>query len=380
MNSGIKKIIQNAICVIFSVMISIIIIEYTAEEYIFDPGHTYIKTPQWKMRVTVGPDLPGVTGDHVVGVNRLGFRGPLSSAGDHPRIAVLGGSTVEDWALRFEKSWVYQLQGEIKKCSPRAWTANLGKAGVNARHHLLQLPAIEPYMPRFDYFVILMGLNDFLLDLRIHHSFELPKNWWRDQALMYKAGDEGRFASVAVISRFLRTFTGNPSTLPDSSDFGAYMHGLWQAYQNLDDSRWVRTLPDISIHLSTYRKTILSLDAYAKKYGAKAVFVTQPAVWFGEITAAKRRQMYAGFIGHDMKAADVRWYTPEAQRKGLHAYNETLLDTCKRHDLTCINAASLLGDDRKNFYDDFHFSEEGASNLASIVASGLRAKTAICQK
>jgi hypothetical protein len=61
---------------------------------------------------------------------------------------------------------------------PNVWTGNF----VNARHHLIQFPEVVKYAPHIDMFVVLLGLNDFLCDLHIHHALVTPAaDWWRQR-------------------------------------------------------------------------------------------------------------------------------------------------------------------------------------------------------
>lgn len=344
----------------------------------FDPSLSYIRTPGWSMVVQTNGQLPHVEGDHRIVVNSQGFRGALPPLNPSPSIAVIGGSTIEDWVLSEEETSTKQLQKNLQNCLPDAWAANLGKSGTNARHHLIQLPETESYMQHYDYIVVLMGLNDFLFDFRIHHPIDLPENWWRDQALMSQGGSEGSLATVAMLKRVFSALT-NSAAEAQVSDFGAYMEFLWGSYRAVQDDQWVDTLPDATEHLATYQNTIRSLKSYADKYGAEIVFVTQPYVWSDDMDEATLNQIYAGFIGSDISSPETKWYTTNALEQGLSAYNATLLETCRNDGLICADAAGLIPREAQYFYDDFHLSEKGAAKLGEIVADRLKALDPSCQ-
>jgi hypothetical protein len=317
--------------------------------------------------------VPHVSDDHVIEINRLGLRGVLPSLDSKPIIAVLGGSTVEDWVLPEQKTWVKQLQHVVRACKPNAFAANLGKGGVNARHHLLQLPDTAGYMPNFDMYVVLMGLNDFLFDLRIHHPLELPDNWWRRQTFMSNRYDESYSAVFALAKRLYNLYIAARANAPlPVSDFGYYQEALRKAHRRVKPDQWVNDFPNITAHLDTYRGTIRQLKEFADKRNKPIVFVTQPFVWSSAMSQETKDQIYAGFIGSDMLAPDTKWYTPSALEKGLMAYNDTLRETCKTDHLLCVDAAALLPHEAKYFYDDFHFSGAGAARLGQIVGDGIR--------
>ena len=362
-----RQLAVAAIATTIVMAVCFAILELLVRTFVFDPSLSYIRTPGWSMLVKTNGKLPHVEGDHRIVINSQGFRGDLPPSNAAPHIAVIGGSTVEDWVLSEDETWSKQLQEDLRRCAPTAWASNLGKSGTNARHHLIQLPETEAYMQHYDYIVVLMGLNDFLFDFRIHHPFELPENWWIDQALMSQGGSEGSLATVALAKRLISGLFA-PSSGEQVSDFGAYMEYLWDAYRDVNDDQWVNTLPDASEHLATYRQTIRSLKQYADEKGTKIVFVTQPYAWSDDMDETVRKQIYAGFIGSDIKSPDTQWYTPEALMRGLNAYNETLLDECESGNLMCVDAAQTMSGHAEYYYDDFHFSERGADHIAQRVS------------
>ncbi len=374
-----RTALRAAASIAIVVLVSLVALEFLARTFIFDPTQAYIRTPGWRMIVRTNDLLPHVTGDHVITINELGLRGEPPRRGANPLIAVLGGSTTEDWVLPDERTWPKQLEASIRSCSPRAWAGNLGKGGVNARHHLIQLPEIMKYMPEFDTYVVLLGLNDFLFDLRIHHPFELPKDWWRQQALMSDAGDEGRIALVAIAKRLYKIYSESKKHPPPASDFGHYQDSLRAAYRKVRPEQWVDEMPDLTKHLAAYRDTILRLKAFADSRGKPIYFVSQPFLWSDHMNEVAQKQIYAGFIGSDMNSPQTKWYTPRALERGLDAYNKTLMETCRERDLICVDAASALPREPEYFYDEFHFSTAGAARIGEIVGNAIKQRTPRCQ-
>lgn len=361
-------------------LVSLAALEILVRAYIFDPSVPYIRTPGWRILVRHNDLLPHVSGDnHFIEINRLGLRGVLPPAQAKPLIAVLGGSTAEDWVLPEQKTWAKQLQQTVRSCAPDAFAANLGKGGVNARHHLLQLPETAGYMPDFDVYVVLMGLNDFLFDLRIHHPFELPPNWWRRQAFMSDRYDEGYSAVYALAKRLFKLYrAGSANASGPISDFGLYMEGLWKAYRNVKQDQWVNELPDLTAHLVTYRETIRKLKAFADARKKPIVFVTQPYVWSDSMSPETRAQIYAGFIGSDISSPKTKWYTSAALEKGVSSYNDALREMCKTENLVCVDVARLLPREAKYYYDDFHFSEGGSTELGRMIGNEI--KKLVCRR
>ena len=155
------------------------------------------------------------------------------------------------------------------------------------------------------------------------------------------------------------------------SDFGAYMELLWQAYDQVTDDQWVAIVSDYPHHLTTYRETIRNLKTYADKYGAKIIFVTQPYLWSKSLSDKDWEQIYAGFIGTDITSPKTTWYTPDALRAGLTAYNDILRLECEEAKLICVDAVEEMSGNSEFFYDDFHFSDLEARHLGALVGTVL---------
>ena len=375
----VKKSRFEILLTLASLAIALLAAEWLCRRFIFDPTAAYIRTPGWSMAVHHNDLIPRVREDHVIDINNLGIRGEPPLLQSSPRIAVLGGSTVEDWVLPERKTWVQQVGQNLRPCAPNVWTGNFGKAGVNARHHFIQFPEVVQYTPRIDMFVVLLGLNDFLFDLHIHHSLVTPENWWRQQALMYDHGDEGNSALLALGNRLYRNWSRPANASVPASDFGQFMKMLRDTYAKVSDRQWVREMPDLSSHLDTYRQTIARLKQLADAYGAPIVFVTQPYVWSATMSEDARQKNFAGFIGPDLQSPETKWYTSEALRTGLSAYNATLLEKCRTDGLLCVDAARLFEGHEDYFYDDFHFSPEGAAALGAFVAENIKKRLPGCQ-
>lgn len=55
----------------------------------------------------------------------------------------------------------------------------------------------------------------------------------------------------------------------------------------------------------------------------------------------------------------------------MDAYNETLLDVCRRGRLECFDLASAVPKESSTFFDDFHFTEKGACIVAWVLVDYL---------
>jgi hypothetical protein len=51
----------------------------------------------------------------------------------------------------------------------------------------------------------------------------------------------------------------------------------------------------------------------------------------------------------------------------MRAFNDALRDVCREPGMTCRDLAAALPARAAYFYDDMHFSEEGAARVAELV-------------
>lgn len=376
--SGAKNLAINLALIIASLGICFVVLEYALRTFAFNPNYSYIRPPGWTIQVNTNNLLPNVKDDHLYVTNRLGFRGELPNSRSNPKIAVVGASAVEDWVLSTDATWPQQLASRLRNCAPDVWVANLGRAGVNIRHNILQLEAVLDYMPEFDIIVVLSGINDFFFDYHVHHSFEVKDGWWKAQAFSYVEGDEGSFAVLAIARRLWKNYQ-EKSSLP-VSNFGDFMKALRTAFRNVKDDQWVNKLPEKPEALRNYQKNIMKLHAISQAYGAKIVFATQPYVWSDTMTQITKDQLFAGFIGPDMNSPETKWYTPKALWEGSANYNDAMRQLCSAEGLHCVDVAAKLPREPKYFFDEVHFSNAGAAKVGEIVADALKPHITSCQR
>ena len=364
---------KAAFCLI-STLFALAACEFLARVFIFDPNNHYLRTPGWRISVINDHRLPNVTGDVQLKVNRYGYLGQAPSPLANPKIGFWGGSTVEDFVLNYEETSSYQIQEKLKVCGGSPHVSNLGKAGVNIRHHLIQMEGTLSYMPKFDVHIVLLGLNDMLYDYRIHHNFETREDWWHEQSFMYTKHTEGKWALIALARRLL----ANTNSEKRVSNLGAYIETLREARREAKITAWVDELPNNEENLQKYKENVLALKAFAEQQAAAIFFVTQPYLWADEMPEESISMLYAGYIGPTHQGSNVRRYTPKALAKALDGYNDALRDVCLEYSLNCIDIAAKFPKSPELFYDDFHFSEAGAKLVAEIIGTELIDTPQVC--
>jgi lysophospholipase L1-like esterase len=306
------------------------------------PGvqRTFRPDPRW---------VSGIAGPSRYTTNSLGIRGGPPPDGAY-RLLCLGGSTTECTYLDDAETWPHLLMESLNGRGRRVWVGNLGISGYTSFEHLDFLER-SPLPEELDAAILLMGVNDFVRFL--NGSLERgPRPLWRRTALAS--------AALAVHRRgFLRRL------LHEVED---------ETGANLEERRRARLrseggarLPELAPALREYGDRIEGLARACRRRGLRCVFLTQPTLWREGLGPRARASLWMG------SDAGGRFLPPGELRRGLDLYNRTLLAACVRLGLECADLGSLNGREDL-FYDDCHFTEAGAREVARIVAAALEGR------
>src|SRR6185503_12392000 len=148
------------------------------------------------------------------------------------------------------------------------------------------------------------------------------------------------------------------------------VYATWRAHRR-DAGRWLAELPDPAPALAEFRAVLLELLASATRHGAGLVLVTQPALWSTALDPELEGRLWLGGVGDFQHRAGCAYYTTAALARGLELFNAALVDFAREHELPLLDLARELAGDPRCFYDDVHFSEEGARRVARFLAQGL---------
>jgi hypothetical protein len=130
-----------------------------------------------------------------------------------------------------------------------------------------------------------------------------------------------------------------------------------------------RQLADYSRHLSLIGQAADSL-------GVRLIFVTQPSIWRGDLTPDEEAILWLGGVGPFQETPGLPYFTSRALAEAMLRYNQTLLDLCDNSRWECVDVASAVPRDATHFFDDVHFTEQGARQVAVTVATYLRRSAA----
>ena len=128
---------------------------------LLDPVPSRVPWPPTRRVSIAGDAMPGISGEIVFSVNRLGLRGPEVRLNEVDlRILCLGGSTTECLCVTDEKSWPWLLQTKLsRRLSKRVFVGNAGRSGHFSLNHEYMLRHYA-LAPQFEWAVVFCGVND----------------------------------------------------------------------------------------------------------------------------------------------------------------------------------------------------------------------------
>ena len=324
---------------------------------------------------TRGPNIHytrQISSPHVVGISGVshfttGPRGIRAATRPSPqqntRILCIGGSTTECVYLDDEETWPTLLDKELNGAHPegRIWVGNVGISGFYTREHL-QFVQESPLLNGTALLVVQPGINDLW---RFLAQEELYTNFGRFEPVQGPPDSEKKpppYRPLWTRSRVIQLFhtlRAEPPPLAIQEGIGG------KEYQIRRERRAAATLvdelPDLSAGLAAYKERIADLITESRRRGVSVVFTTQPVLWRKDLPTDLAGRCWFGWL------TDDRYLTLGALRTAMNRYNAILLETCREKDVPCVDLSPMNGEG-KWFYDDCHFTEAGAVEVALRLA------------
>jgi len=298
-------------------------------------------------------DLPGMPPAlHHITTDEKGFR--VNPRVDYRakrglRIFAIGGSTMEEIVLDDESTWTHLVQEGIAKRGKSVEVVNTGVSGLRAANHLATLKVVARLEP--DLIIFLIGANDW--DKQIKDRFE--HNFWKPVSLRDSA--LGLILDGAVISPLRRRITGRTSA--DQTDVIDGLEGLTRSGQLSLHRPVTHTFRPTEV-AADYAATLREISSLCKENRLTCLFMTQPNA-YSETTPADLRSRF--------------WMTPPWATYTLDfgsmahiasLYNEFLKSFAAQEGHPLCDLAPGLEPLPEFFYDELHFTDEGARRVADL--------------
>lgn len=325
----------------------------------------YAHPPLAELRVSIRPGLSRLPPKEVAfTTNALGLRGDDLDLSDHTRLRILtlGDSVTECMLLSDGEAWPRQLQDELARRLGRpVWVGNAAKSGEMiadfAAHMRLLVPLIAP-----DLVVIVAGGHDFQSALEqglIPVTFEQPGQLASFRRNLYAHQNVEPLGPSYLLSLWLH---GERLQRLDMTDFYLRMRARRASLPKVPE------LPDLEDALDVYTTNLRALIAGYRALPERTALLltTHPSLWRPDMSAQELAVLWAGYTCMDCK--DPSYYHHAALARGIRAWNEALLATCRAAALPCLDLDAIVDKSLENFYDDAHMGELGARRTAGAIA------------
>ena len=306
--------------------------------------------------------MPGVSGPAHYATNSLGIRGPeFPEDRAVKRILCLGGSTTECAYLDESETWPGLLMRRLNDTAPdarhRVWVGAAGISGFGSRHHL-RFARESEVMAEIDCLVLMVGVNDFT---KFVETERLPARIEHERALAlarapFWSGSRVRNLARRAANVYLPTITRHYED-PDGANYQLRRRER-QAAVKVDEP------PDLQGALAEYALRIEGIAEACRARNVRLIVVNQPVLWSEGLDDQSEALLWLGWTAHNS------YLSTAALRQGMDAFNDTLASTCNRLGVEMLDLSHMHGC-VEYFYDDCHFTELGAAEVAGALGSWL---------
>jgi lysophospholipase L1-like esterase len=289
--------------------------------------------------------------------NSLGFRGPDTTQDFNNQLSIItiGGSTTACHFLNDNKAWPYLLSKHLRNDFKNVWVNNAGFDGHSTFGHMVLLnDYVKKLRPKV--IVFLTGVNDIENDGPSYFDKLKNKNEYADLLnYMYNNSEV-----VNVLVNFARGAKAKKfnNTMQDMKLPGA----LGTLYITAGERR--QKLQQQEKYLLHYGKRLAALIDTCIQNNILPVFLTQPCL-YGYTTDS--------VTGVNLATAKVEEGINGALLSDLlDLYNSKIEEVCTNRSVPYIDLAILLPKNSLYYYDQTHYTNEGAAVVAKVVAEKMR--------
>lgn len=316
--------------------------------------------------------IPGIVGIQRITTDDKGFRTTRHvdyqhKPNGHVRIFAIGGSTTEQIFLDDRRTWTHLLQEQLQSAARTSQIeiVNTGVSGLRATHHVATMRQVIRYQP--DVVLIMVGVNDWnrhivsvlspeLLEQSGPRKERANRETWRSRFHLKTS------ALGILIERLMTTMAVRqeykPRRIPET---GAFLNEKGSSMER----PVVRSFRPETVS-AEYATDLENLVKACDRSGAECVFVTQPTAYQRSAPTELKRRF---------------WMTPPFAEYTLDfdsvvhvsaMYNGYLKKFAEKHRKPVCDVAAEIAASPSNFYDDCHFTVEGANKVASVLARCLQ--------
>jgi hypothetical protein len=145
-------------------------------------------------------------------------------------------------------------------------------------------------------------------------------------------------------------------TVEDAAGSGYVWRRARRQMAPIDDE-----LPPVDDCLAVFEARLRAIVAECRRQGVRIVFASQPVSWDSQLDEPFRKLLWFGAL------PGGRYLSIEMMREGMDRFNRRAKTVCNELRVEWIDLTSLNG--RQDvFYDDCHFTEAGAREVADLTS------------
>jgi lysophospholipase L1-like esterase len=151
--------------------------------------------------------------------------------------------------------------------------------------------------------------------------------------------------------------------------FGLSQNSMQMLRQNSSKSD---DLPNLNEALQHYADNLRAIISSVKSRGIAPIFMTQPTMWVEGLDDQYEKLLLMGGSYDRSNPDSLLYFTPRALESGIGAFNDTLMRICKEEGVLYLDLALNMPKTTASFYDDCHFNENGAKQVADLLHDFLK--------
>ncbi|MGK0489083.1 MAG: lysophospholipase L1-like esterase [Candidatus Endobugula sp.] len=338
--------------------------------YDFPSGY-YTYPPNGQFDIDI--DLQYVDGIYdtisTVSFNSIGARsGEIDESAKHKIIAI-GGSTTACFALRQDKTWTSLLNDNL---GDDYWVGNFGRLGNDTNHHVQQANELLEHnaLKDTEAVIFLVGTNDFGRFLGDEKNY-LGSTPYQTKlaAFAYLPDSIMPFYRRLTVFKLLKKAKQSYLASTSKNAFGLSQNSMQMLRQNSSKSD---DLPNLNEALQHYADNLRAIISSVKSRGIAPIFMTQPTMWVEGLDDQYEKLLLMGGSYDRSNPDSLLYFTPRALESGIGAFNDTLMRICKEEGVLYLDLALNMPKTTASFYDDCHFNENGAKQVADLLHDFLK--------
>ena len=289
--------------------------------------------------------------------NQLGFRGPDTSQQFNRDLSIItiGGSTTACSFLSDNKTWSHLLGVYLKNDFNSVWVNNAGFNGHSTfGHQILLDDHVKKLKPKV--VVFLIGVNDIENDGPTNMEKLKFKNAYVD-LLNYLYNNSEVINILFNISRGGKAKKLNNTT--QAMKIPGALGSLEMTRAEMD-----ARLQEQKKYLPGYGERIAALIDTCRQNKILPVFITQPCLYGIAIDSLTKVGLAKAKVEEGMNG--------QMFSELLTLYNSKLIEICKIKSTAIVDLAEIMPKNSLYYYDQTHFTNEGAELVATIVAQRMK--------